>query len=137
MARVALQVCLLMLATKASALIVGQTRVRLPLLQQTKVTAPDCKLLVRSALASTGCAGVLTLHAPAAFAAEIEGVPDDSVVVGFALFLLVCIGLLNLSLGDIAADEAQLPSSVNLINKNRQRRSTFIKGGKDSGMPPM
>ena len=59
---------------------------------------------------------------------EIEGVPDDSVVVGFAVFLLICIGALNLSLGDIAADEAQLPSSVNLINKNRARRSSFIKG---------
>ena len=51
--------------------------------------------------------------------------------VGFALFLLLCTGLLNLSLCDIAADEAQLPSSVNLINKSRAKRSSFIKGKSD------
>merc|ERR1712046_321524 len=59
-----------------------------------------------------------------------DGLPPDSLVVGFALFLLVAAGALQLSLGDIVADEAQLPSSVNLINKNRQRRSNFIKGKK-------
>ena len=78
--------------------------------------------------APLGAAYALIPHA--AMAAEIEGVPDDKYIVGFALFLLVCIGALQLSLGDIQAQEAQLPSSVNLINKNRKRNSSFIKGKK-------
>lgn len=86
-------------------------------------------LLTRTATLGGAAAALIQ---PQAAMAEVEGaVPDDSLVVGFALFLLVCTGLLNLSLGDIAADEAQLPSSVNLINKSRARRSSFIKGGKD------
>ena len=35
---------------------------------------------------------------------------------------------MQLSLGDIAADEAQLPSSTSLINQGKKMRSTFIKG---------
>ena len=31
----------------------------------------------------------------------------------------------------IVEDEANLPSSTNLINANRERRSAFIKGDKD------
>eukprot|EP00325_Prymnesiales_sp_UTEX-LB-985_P011035 CAMPEP_0174752256 /NCGR_PEP_ID=MMETSP1094-20130205/101650_1 /TAXON_ID=156173 /ORGANISM="Chrysochromulina brevifilum, Strain UTEX LB 985" /LENGTH=108 /DNA_ID=CAMNT_0015957875 /DNA_START=32 /DNA_END=358 /DNA_ORIENTATION=- len=74
-------------------------------------------------------------HPTAALAAETATAQpaapvDDSIVVGFALVLFVLIGALQLSLGDIVADEAQLPSSVNLINKSKQRRSSFIKGKK-------
>jgi|EP00900_Chrysochromulina_parva_P019289 hypothetical protein len=71
---------------------------------------------------------------PAAFAADASAaaaanaLPDDRIVVGIALALLVLTLLLNASLGDVIGDEAQLPSSVNLINKSRQRRSDFIKG---------
>lgn len=70
---------------------------------------------------------------PAAPVAElpVEGLvaqPDDTLLVGFALLIVALGGLLNLSLGDVAADEAMLPSSVNLINQNRARKSTFIKG---------
>ena len=87
-------------------------------------------LLARAAVAGGSAAALLQPHAAMA---EVENaLPDDSLVVGFALFLLVCTGLLNLSLGDIAADEAQLPSSVNLINRSRAKRSSFIKG-KDGG----
>ena len=87
-------------------------------------------LLARAAVAGGSAAALLQPHAAMA---EVEkALPDDSLVVGFALFLLVCTGLLNLSLGDIAADEAQLPSSVNLINRSRAKRSSFIKG-KDGG----
>ena len=86
-------------------------------------------LLARTATAGGAVAAILQ---PQAAMAEVEGfVPDDSIVVGFALFLLLCTGLLNLSLGDIAADEAALPSSVNLINKARAKRSSFIKGKSD------
>ncbi len=86
---------------------------------------------------ATGAAAMAHLVTPAAAHAAEGGLPDDSLVVGFAVLLLALIGLLNLSLGDIAADEAMLPSSVNLINKNRARKSTFIRG-KDptSGGPP-
>ena len=48
-----------------------------------------------------------------------------------ALLLVAAVGALNLSLGDIVEDEANLPSSTNLINANRERRSAFIKGDKD------
>lgn len=71
---------------------------------------------------------------PAAFAADASAaaaanaLPDDRIVVGIALALFVLTLLLNASLGDVVGDEAQLPSSVNLINKSRQRRSDFIKG---------
>jgi hypothetical protein len=64
----------------------------------------------------------------AAAAAAANALPDDRIVVGIALALLVLTLLLNASLGDVIGDEAQLPSSVNLINKSRQRRSDFIKG---------
>ena len=82
-----------------------------------------------SAATASAIAAVIQPGAAVA-AAETDGLPPDSLVVGFAVLLLVLTGLLNLSLGDIIADEAQLPSSTNLINKSRQRRSSFIKGGK-------
>jgi hypothetical protein len=82
-----------------------------------------------SAATASAIAAVIQPGAAVA-AADTDGLPPDSLVVGFALLLLVLTGLLNLSLGDIIADEAQLPSSTNLINKSRQRRSSFIKGGK-------
>lgn len=59
------------------------------------------------------------------------GLPDDRLVVGFALLLVVAVGLLQLSLGDVVGDEANLPSSVNLINQSRKKRSSFIKGRKN------
>ena len=84
--------------------------------------------LAGRAVTTIGSAAAL-LHPHAANALENgDGVPPDSFVVGFAVLLVVAVGALNLSLGDIAADEAQLPSSVNLINQSRQRRSSFIKG---------
>ena len=64
----------------------------------------------------------------ASAAAAASGLPDDRIVVGIALTLFVLTLLLNASLGDVVGDEAQLPSSVNLINKSRQRRSDFIRG---------
>ena len=92
------------------------------------------RLAPRPAVTAMGGASAL-IGMPAASLAAAEdavgiGLPDDSILVGFAILLLVLTGLLNLSLGDVIADEAQLPSSVNLINKNRARRSTFIKGKK-------
>lgn len=97
--------------------------------------------LVRPALAGVPAAarfasGVTALvwEAPAAFAEETSAVtapPDDTFVVAFALFLFVATLALNASLGDVVGDEAQLPSSVNLINKSRARRSSFIKGNSE------
>ena len=84
--------------------------------------------------ATAGGAAIAALQPHVASAVETASgteLPDDSFVVGFALFLLVGTGLQQLSLGDIVADEAQLPSSVNLINKNKARRSSFIKGKND------
>lgn len=66
-------------------------------------------------------------------AADAAAAPDDTLLVVAAVALLALTGLLNLSLGDIAEDEAMLPSSVNLINQNRARRSEFIKGTKGDG----
>ena len=76
----------------------------------------------------------VALHPLSASAVETASgteLPNDGFVVAFALFLVVAAGALQLSLGDIVRDEAMLPSSVNLINKNRQRRNSFIKGDKD------
>ena len=85
-----------------------------------------------AARTAVGGAAAAVLHVPAAWADEASdaaaALPDDRIVVGIALFLFLCTLLLNLSLGDVVGDEAQLPSSVNLINKNRARRSAFIKG---------
>ena len=77
---------------------------------------------------------VATLHvdaAAAATAAASTPAPpiDDRFAVGFAFVLVALVGWLQFSLGDVAGDEAMLPSSVNLINKNRQKRSNFLKGG--------
>ena len=55
----------------------------------------------------------------------------DAVLVGVALLLVGAVGALNLSLGDIVEDEANLPSSTTLINQNRERRSAFIKGDRE------
>ena len=84
-----------------------------------------------------GAALTALLAAQPALAVVDEGPPDyDGILVGVALFLVTCCGLLQLSLGDIAADEAMLPSSANLINKSKKRRSNFIKtGGPPGGSP--
>ena len=68
--------------------------------------------------------------ATSALLADEPPIPD-AVLVGVALLLVAAVGALNLSLGDIVEDEANLPSSTNLINANRERRSAFIKGDKD------
>ena len=65
--------------------------------------------------------------ATSALLADEPPIPD-AVLVGVALLLVAAVGALNLSLGDIVEDEANLPSSTNLINANRERRSAFIKG---------
>ena len=85
-----------------------------------------------SAVVSTA----VLLHADLAFAQtsadNVYGeTPDlDGFLIGFAIFLTVATGLLQLSLGDIQAEEANLPSSVSLINKNRQKSNSFIKSKK-------
>merc|ERR1711920_1058494 len=56
--------------------------------------------------------------------------PNDSIVVGIALVLLVLTAALNLSLGDVVADEANLPSSTSRINELKRKQSTFIRGGR-------
>ncbi|KAL3924026.1 MAG: hypothetical protein SGPRY_004041 [Prymnesium sp.] len=77
------------------------------------------------------CFTALACSFPAISASAAEtsssGLPPDALVIAIAVGLLVATGLLQLSLGDVAGDEAQLPSSVNLINKSRQKRSSFLK----------
>ena len=98
-----------------------------PILALSRVTTA-----ARPALTVVGAAALA--HAPAAVLAVDDAVgpalPDDRLVAGFAILLLVLTGLLNLSLGDVIADEAQLPSSTALINKSKAKRSSFIKGKK-------
>ncbi|KAL1504172.1 hypothetical protein AB1Y20_010581 [Prymnesium parvum] len=72
-------------------------------------------------------AAVLSLSPAAANAADGSSLPPDSLLIGVALTLLAATGLLQLSLGDVIADESELPSSTNLINKSRQKRSSFLK----------
>ena len=88
---------------------------------------PGAARFVAAGVAASWSAQPLRAEEAAAAASTL---PDDRIVVVFALVILVLAGLQQASLGDIVADEAQLPSSVNLINKNRQRRSSFIKGKK-------
>ena len=80
--------------------------------------------------APAAAAAAVLLHADAAFAATSDVPDNDIFVVGAALLLVVLTGLLQLSLGDIQAEEARLPSSVSLINKNRQKTNSFIKSKK-------
>ena len=68
--------------------------------------------------------------APLLLLADEPPIPD-AVLVGVALLLVAAVGALNLSLGDIVEDEANLPSSTTLINQNRERRSAFIKGDRE------
>ena len=70
------------------------------------------------------------LHVDAAFAAPGDLPDNDFFIVGFAVLLVVLTGLLQLSLGDIQAEEANLPSSVTLINENRKKSNSFIKSKK-------
>ena len=81
--------------------------------------------------AAAGLSGaLLAWTASAASAAErgaIGNQLDDRIVVGFALILLVATAALNFSLGDVAGDEANLPSSAARVNDLRQRRSDFLK----------
>lgn len=87
------------------------------------------------AIAGSMAGAVATFHVEAcsaATAAASTPAPppiDDRILVGFAFALVALVGWLQLSLGDVAGDEAMLPSSVSLINKNRQRRSDFLKSG--------
>jgi hypothetical protein len=92
--------------------------------------------LPTTAASAAAAATAALLHADAAFAETsannyASSAPDyDIFVVGAALLLVVLTGLLQLSLGDIQAEEANLPSSVALINKNRQKTNSFIKSKK-------
>jgi hypothetical protein len=67
--------------------------------------------------------------AAASSSAAAQPLPDDSLLVGAAVVLLILTGLLNLSLGDVVAEEASLPSTSTRINSMKKRRSDFIKGG--------
>ena len=87
--------------------------------------------VARVAAGGAATAALLPTAATAADSAAAAGLPDDRIAVGIALALLISTLLLNASLGDVVGDEAQLPSSVNLINKNRQRRSSFIRGNRE------
>lgn len=110
-------------------LISSSAALRLPSAPKANGLALGAAPLFRSvATPSTAGGALLAMLPPQAALAAPDNLPDDSFAVGFALLLVVAIGALQLSLGDIVADEAQLPSSVNLINKNRARRSSFIKG---------
>merc|ERR1712216_756366 len=86
--------------------------------------------------ASAVAAAAALLHSDVVYAATSKdnvyaATPDfDGFLIGFAGFLVVATGLLQLSLGDIQAEEANLPSSVSLINKNRQKTNSFIKSKK-------
>ena len=86
--------------------------------------------------ASAVVAATVLFHGDLAYAATsadnvYAATPDfDGFLIGFAAFLVVATGLLQLSLGDIQAEEANLPSSVSLINKNRQKTNSFIKSKK-------
>ena len=115
--------CLTLLVTPTTALL-PTPRPPVPRAFDTKLPA----FASRVAAASAAVATVLPRAAVAVETASGTELPDDGFVVAFAAFLLVCVGALNLSLGDIAADEAQLPSSVNLINKSKKARNSFIKG---------
>ena len=57
------------------------------------------------ALASSVWPALLLPGAASAADAAEQGLPPDTLVVGFALFLVVATGALTLSLGDIVADE--------------------------------
>ena len=119
-----------MLIRLLTVLLVAPAAALLPPIPPRTAVHPPLAPLQNRALAAGGAAAVSMLPQVAS-AVETAGgaeLPNDAFVVGFALFLVVAAGALQLSLGDIVADEAQLPSSVNLINKNRQRRSNFIKG---------
>jgi hypothetical protein len=103
-----------------------------PLAPAAERSTPMMRMNAPAALrAVTGAASLMLPGVAAAAETGADALPDDSLIVGFAIFLLLAAGALQLSLGDIVADEAQLPSSVTLINKNKQRRSSFIKGKKD------
>lgn len=118
--------CLLLLAAPACALL-------LPLPRAPPSTRPS---LAAGAVAVRGVASsaaALLLPAAANAADAAPELPNDTIPVVIALVLLVATGALQLSLGDVMADEAQLPSSTSLINKNKQRRSTFIQGKKEFG----
>lgn len=86
--------------------------------------------------ASAVVSAAVLFHADLAFAQTSADniyaeTPDfDGFLIGFAIFLTAATGLLQLSLGDIQAEEANLPSSVSLINKNRQKTNSFIKSKK-------
>ena len=89
-----------------------------------------------AARASLAPAAAMLTRADVAYAYVADVATDppipDAVVVGVALLLVGATGFLQLSLGDIQAEEANLPSSVSLINKNRLKTNSFIKSKKRS-----
>lgn len=94
----------------------------------------EARPALAAARASLAPAAAMLARADMAYAADVATDPPvpDSVVVGVALLLVALTGFLQLSLGDIQAEEANLPSSVSLINKNRQKTNSFIKSKKRS-----
>ena len=106
-------------------LLISSSAASLPSAPKANGLALGAAPLFRSVATPSTAGGALLAMLPRGLACCADDLPDDSFAVGFAP------GRgdrpLQLSLGDIVADEAQLPSSVNLINKNRARRSSFIK----------
>jgi len=94
-----------------------------------RFSQPSLRLPTVAAAQSSAAvfAGIASAASAAAERAVIANELDDRFVVGFALFVLIATGLLNLSLGDVAGDEAMLPSSTSNINDLRKRRSSFLK----------
>mmetsp|Transcript_26950 Transcript_26950/g.75693 ORF Transcript_26950/g.75693 Transcript_26950/m.75693 type:complete len:131 (+) Transcript_26950:24-416(+) len=96
-----------------------------PLLSKATLPAQLPALPARLSAALLSAAATSASAAPERGA--IENQLDDRLVVGFALVVLVATALLNLSLGDVVADEANLPSSSARINDLRQKRSDFLR----------
>eukprot|EP00965_Chrysotila_dentata_P245752 6206747-Pleurochrysis_carterae.AAC.10 len=85
------------------------------------------------AMASTAVMGAHAAVAAEEASTTAAALPNDGFIVGIALVLLVLIGALQFSLGDVVSDEANLPSSTSRINQLRKQRSTFIRGGSNRG----
>jgi len=82
-----------------------------------------------SALASAVSSS--SVSAPAAAALEVESLPDPLLPVLFSVALLVGVGLLTGSLGDVVAEEALLGDRSGARAKKEQERSrrSFFKDG--------
>ena len=89
--------------------------------------------------AATAATAVNAVHLLPALASDNENfkqaqqsaaaLPPDSYLVAAAVLLLLLTALLNLSLGDVVADEANLPSTSTRINQMKRKRADFIKSG--------